>query len=612
MRTRRPLMVTFFALAVVAAAASTHVSTARAAVDPPADAGGANQLVGSQLSVVVVTFHNLFDGTVTSTSVGNSVHAYVTVAGAFGTPTGSVNGSMWANGTCSGAAVDTGTSTALGPNGQVDLKSLSYNPKASGKLSVRVQYSGNATYGARPSACTVIDVAKASASVVLSVHNTSHTDVTAVDYGDQVHPDVLVESRNGLPTGNVTVSWWMNGTCAGTKTGAAGIFSLVSGEADTTFYKDVTDVPGAYSFKAHYEGDAGFKPADSDCVAYSVKKIATLFSSSLHDSQHASPGDIVLVGSQIHPYATLGSFPGSSPTGIVNVQTFMDGTCTAANGGVNVDAAATMELSGAAVSLNEPGTRSWKVKYNGDALYAAKTGPCLAIAWKGQPTAVLSVLDTAHKKVTSVVVGAFLHFKTVMDGAFGVPTGSVGIRQFDNTTCSGQGIKLATSVLVNGTAHDDQHEFKFTKAGKISFVADYGSDPSYVGVDSPCVVLTITTAAASPTPTPKATAAPAATTAADPSVDPGASGTPAISQPPATEAPAVPTAVPTASSGTGGSVTPAPTSAPVPAATTAAGGDTGIIVVLLAGILLLLLVIAFLLWRGRQSGSSARLAGGAR
>src|SRR5215207_1783731 len=80
-RSRRPqvrmrprLIAIVFAVAAVAAAfaARTHDTRAAAiALDGP---GAIAQLVGSQLAVVVVTVHNGSHATITSTTVGSTVH----------------------------------------------------------------------------------------------------------------------------------------------------------------------------------------------------------------------------------------------------------------------------------------------------------------------------------------------------------------------------------------------------------------------------------------------------------------------------------------------------------------------------------------------------------
>ena len=228
-------IVPVLALGVALAVFVSHGSEASAAAMPVDGPSSIALLSGPQLAVVVPTFHNSQHVNVTTITVGTIVHVRVTVAGAFGTPSGYVSGAMYPNGTCSGQPLDTGTPTQLF-NGAADVTTLSGAPTVAGKLSVRASFGGNATYSDSTSACMAIAVTKATPSVTLRIHDSGHNVINSLPYGGTVHPDVSVLSRVGAPTGIVRVSWWKNDTCSGPKADESSPYLLDAGHDHMTTY----------------------------------------------------------------------------------------------------------------------------------------------------------------------------------------------------------------------------------------------------------------------------------------------------------------------------------------------------------------------------------------
>jgi phosphoheptose isomerase len=94
--------------------------------------------------------------------------------------------------------------------------------------------------------------------------------VTAVEVGTTVHDHVSVVSQgnNAIPTGNVTIDWFTNGTCSGAPADTSGQFTLDpnTGQVDATTFTKTPTAAGLYGFKAHYLGDGKFLlPSDGDC-----------------------------------------------------------------------------------------------------------------------------------------------------------------------------------------------------------------------------------------------------------------------------------------------------------------------------------------------------------
>src|SRR5207244_9663901 len=61
-------------------------------------------------------------------------------------------------------------------------------------------------------------VEKLSSSTATDIHNANHTVVTSVAVGTTVHDFVTVTGppNRPVPSGNVDIDWFLNGTCAGT------------------------------------------------------------------------------------------------------------------------------------------------------------------------------------------------------------------------------------------------------------------------------------------------------------------------------------------------------------------------------------------------------------
>jgi hypothetical protein len=125
----------------VSYAGDANYNAAQSACEP-LTATGLTPTVSTQI-------HNASHTVITSAPVGASVHDQATVTGSGGTPTGTVNFTVYANTTCSGAGTAAGTVALV--NG-VAHPSNNATMTRSG-LSFKAHYNGDANYNAADSAC---------------------------------------------------------------------------------------------------------------------------------------------------------------------------------------------------------------------------------------------------------------------------------------------------------------------------------------------------------------------------------------------------------------------------------------------------------------------------
>ncbi len=105
-----------------------------------------------------------------------------------------------------------------------------------------------------------------------SVHDATNTAVTAVAVGGIVHDSVTVDggSGNPVPTGNVTIDWFTNGTCANAPASTSAPTDLTGGSLEATGFAQGPLAPGEYAFEAHYLGDTNYAPSDGPCEPLQV------------------------------------------------------------------------------------------------------------------------------------------------------------------------------------------------------------------------------------------------------------------------------------------------------------------------------------------------------
>jgi hypothetical protein len=338
-------------------------------------------------------------------------------------------------------------------------------------------------------------------TVVTEIHNDdTHTAVTSVPVGSTVHDQATVSGNLGTPTGNVVFSWFTNGTCNGTPAATSNSLSLSGGVIDATTFPQGPLAAGisAYSFKAHYNGDSNYLPADSACEPLTVDKGTSSVATTLHKADHSvvAVGGSVDLGTVMHDLATVTVSGSFAPTGNVAFTFYGNGTCEGTGA-----SAGSIALDGASPGVAHPsdstaalaaGTYAFKASWIGDNNYTGNTSLCENFTVnKADSNVVTEIHNANHEVVTIVLEGTVVHDKATVGGIQGfVPTGSVDFTWYTNGTCSGEGFSAGTVPLVNGVAHPSNNEMPLA-AGDYAFKAHYSGDGNYNASDSACEPLEV-------------------------------------------------------------------------------------------------------------------------
>ena len=110
--------------------------------------------------------------------------------------------------------------------------------------------------------------ARKDATVTLEVHASNEIVVTSVPWGATVHGKATVSGNGGTPTGAVAFTFYSNAICTAPGA-AAGSLTLDNGVAHPSDLEGPL-AAGRYAFRAHYNGDNFYNPADSACQPLTV------------------------------------------------------------------------------------------------------------------------------------------------------------------------------------------------------------------------------------------------------------------------------------------------------------------------------------------------------
>ena len=164
-------------------------------------------------------------------------------------------------------------SSGLGQNTLSDIANFSYRqvcdkPVAGFPCSTALNISGSGA---------ATDVNPVPTTTTTAIHDATHAPVTTVTAGTTVHDFVTVSSGAGnpIPTGNVTVDWFLNGTCAGAPAVTSAATALgAGGTVDVTGFAFTVNSAGQRAFQAHYLGDGNtpsqFAPSTGGCEPLTV------------------------------------------------------------------------------------------------------------------------------------------------------------------------------------------------------------------------------------------------------------------------------------------------------------------------------------------------------
>ena len=435
--------------------------------------------------------------------LGSSVFDTATVTptptGTGFTPTGSVAYTFFTSVDCTtgGTAAGGGALVAgLPPNSNTE------GPLAAGSYSFRATFtSGNGNFGASTSVCEPLTISAGTTVTATVIKNAAGgaTVTGALPLGSSVFDTATVTPTPGgfTPTGSVAYTFFGNGTCDGTGSGAGG-GALVGGVPPNSNNEGPLGA-GSYSFEAIYSGDANVGGSTSVCepltISAGTSTTATVIKNAVGG---ATVTGALPLGSSVFDTATVAGVPGVTPTGSVAYTFFTSVDCTtggtAAGGGALV--------GGVPPDSNpqgplQAGSYSFEAIYSGDANYAGSTSVCEPLTISAGTTVTATVIKNAVGGAT-VTAGLPLG-SSVFDtatvtptptGTGFTPTGSVAYTFFTSVDCTTGGTAAGGGALVAGVPPDSNPQGPL-QAGSYSFEAIYSGDANDAGSTSVCEPLTI-------------------------------------------------------------------------------------------------------------------------
>src|SRR6266498_4251782 len=232
-------------------------------------------------------------------------------------------------------------------------------------------------------------VQKLPSATATDIHNAAHAVVTAVAVGTTVHDFVTVTGQQGapVPSGNVSIDWFLNGDCSGqpqTNSGSVGPLDA-SGHFDATAFAFTVNTAGFRAFTAHYLGDDTYLSSDGACEPLQVvdadihitpsatNRVGQTHTFTAHVNVNDGNGSTNASGALVT--FTIDSGPGTLSNGNVNAtscSTNASGNCTidltsAVTGVTTVSAHTTVSVAGVSLTRNTdatgansaPATKTW-------------------------------------------------------------------------------------------------------------------------------------------------------------------------------------------------------------------------------------------------------------
>src|SRR2546427_26750 len=169
---------------------------------------------------------------VVSGSAGTTVHDKATLAGAFGTPTGTVTFTFFtASSACTGASVGSGT-VALDATG-VAHPSARHRPLSAAAYSFRAHYNvEDPNYGPAARHCRLLTVPALARTVATELHNATPAVFFSNDAASTELYTPSLHDALPISTGTVTFTFFTaSSTCTGTSVGSGTVTLDASGVA---------------------------------------------------------------------------------------------------------------------------------------------------------------------------------------------------------------------------------------------------------------------------------------------------------------------------------------------------------------------------------------------
>src|SRR5258706_4822982 len=423
-----------------------------------------------------------------SGNVGVTLNDSASLTGGYN-PTGSITFKLYSpsDATCANTPALTNSATVSG-NGNYNTPA-GFVSNASGVWHWSALYSEDIISSAVSGLCSkAVTLSKYNSTTVTSIHDASHNVVTSVNAGSTVHDSAAVSGAGPTPTGTVDFTFYSGvNNCSGQGV-AAGNVSLVSGVAHPSTAEGPLSA-GAYSFKAHYNGDVNYNSSDAVCEPLSVTKVDP----SINTTPNPGSGDY---GTTLNDSALLSG--GINPTGSVTFSLFnpsdaiCSGTASFTNS-VTVNGNGTYNTS-AGFASNAVGIWHWKAVYGGDGNNNSVTSACTnepVTINKLNSSTVTTIFDAQNNPITSISAGTTIHDSATVTGSGPTATGNVNFRFYSNNTCNGDGISAGTVALNGSGIANPSSSQGPLNAGSYSFKASYVGDNIYNSSVGDCEPLTV-------------------------------------------------------------------------------------------------------------------------
>ncbi len=370
--------------------------------------------------VVTTSIHNAAHGIVTAVEAGSTVHDFVSVVGAAGTPSGSVTLDWFANGTCSGTPATTSAPLALNASGQVDATSFPRGPLGAGMFGFRAHYAGNTVYLAGDGPCEPLQVVDANIAI------TPATAINRISTNHTLMAHVNVNTGSGgfvsAPNGTV-ITFTLSGagsfvgpstctTVGGTGSCTVTISSASTGSSTVRAKTDVV-VGGVTLHRESGDGKAG-DSADA-AKLWADARART-------DILNASGGVVTtgVSGTIVHDKVFVDRVVGTpaavpNPTGSVIFHRYATIDCSGA--ATNQTVALTPGAPSTALSDDFAPTAnmSYQAEYSGDANYPPRLGACEPLTVTPVPAPAIAIVK--NPKSQTVPVGGTATFTITVTNA---------------------------------------------------------------------------------------------------------------------------------------------------------------------------------------------------
>ncbi len=391
-------------------------------------ASGAHTLGFSSTGLTGVSSNTITVGGVGSTTVINSILPATTVVGESYTVSVSVSGS---GGTPTGTVVvSEGTAscnvTLSGGSGSCALAS----PVAGGRT-VTATYGGDASF-LGSSANTAHTVNQAGTLTSITADN---PDPSSVGAGYTVSYTVTAAAPGtGTPTGNVTVSDGVGGSCVAAA--SAGGCLLTSNTA------------GTLTLTASYAGDANYAASTSAGVNHTVSSAATTTTVTGHTPDPSVTGQGISVS-----FSVVST--GGTPSGSVTVSDGAGATCNSS-----------VAAGSCTLTPTTAGAKSIVATYAGNGNFGGSISPAVAHTVNTAATTTTITADTPDPSTVNAAYTVSFTVAAAAPGA-GTPTGNVTVS--DGTDSCIAAASAGSCALTS------------TSVGAKTLVATYAGDANFAG-----------------------------------------------------------------------------------------------------------------------------------